>query len=353
MTESTTDNQRAAGSLNQLLNWYLNESHAIDSEQPWFTDHLMPDGLGDYDTLLSSAESADDQTTNLSFSPVTGAELYLSDVWYRKSIDQISEIFNSEDGLTLLGPPVLHGSMADGSYSLGWSDFDISAVVPSSTLADIEKLSRLRNLALEVRQSLNSLVPLQHHGIQFIAESTLIWFNESSLPIAALESGRTLRESPETLTVNPFFDRKSAVRALHARESLFEKAVQTGEMRHHPFNGEFLQAEFKNANNALYQLKYLLDVCTLAPAVTIAATDKPINKGSAIRELAGKLPDRSWQIISAATEVRSQWADQEGLTHKGNQIPVWIQYILGNDYFEQALDLFTSCLEFSRGSEID
>jgi predicted nucleotidyltransferase len=346
MTDLNHIEKRAAGSLNQLLNWYLNESHGNSPDQPWLTSSLIPGGLADFNSLLAQSAAPTTPQSLLEFSPIANESWYSTDSWFKETIDQLASILESNRTHEILGETILHGSMADGRYSKGWSDFDIFAVVPNSTLSNREQLFDLREQALEVRRILNQQMPLQHHGIQFVAESTLNWFNESALPISALTTGKSLRSDTATLTIHSYFDRASSIRNLEARKQLFKHADESGEMLHHPHNGVFLKDSYQNANNALFQFKYLLDVCTLAPAVAIAATGFPTDKASALKKLESDLPEAAWKIINSATEVRSQWSTREGFGRSDNEVPNWVQNIVGPDYFADALRLFDACLKY-------
>ena len=46
-----------------------------------------------------------------------------------------------------------------------------------------------------------------------------------------------------------------------------------------------------------------------------------------------------WEIIDKASEVRSRWTSKEEFPYVGNQIPVWVMKILGDNYFDRAYKL--------------
>jgi hypothetical protein len=353
MVDSFSDHKQATASLNQLLNWYLNDSGNAGKDQPWLISQLIPDSFRGFNSLLENLEPAPGPTAVLNFSSITKESWYSNDAWFTETIDELTTMLEGGDIPSLIGPCILHGSMAAGDYSLGWSDFDIFAVVSNAVIRDPAKILELRQLAHDLRGVLERSTPLQHHGVQFAAESSLGWFDNAALPTAALELGKSLRATPESISVHPVFDKQSPFDNLNARTRLFESAASTGELRHHACDGEFLLDDFQNADNGLYQLKYLLDVCTLAPAITIAATGTPIDKSSALSQLHGKISPSNWKIINAATLVRSQWPDREGLDHADNYIPAWVQTIVGPDYFNDALALHVACVEYVENTGIN
>jgi hypothetical protein len=347
MADKTFNFGGAVQSLNQLLNWYLNESDHAGQNQPWLVSDLVPNHLREFASLLRSNRSPESGKTTLKFDPIASTRWYRDDAWFADSVDQIAKAWEQGDGTNLVGPCILHGSMGGGDYSLGWSDFDIFAVVPDTTIEDPTLMLKLRSKARLLRETLNSRVPLQHHGIQFVTTDSLNWFDEASLPIAALSLGKTLGPSVNQLSIRPVFDRRSSTRLLESRIQLLRQAISRGELRHHAYEGVFLQSSYKNASNGLYQLKYLLDICTLAPAIALGATGMPSEKGSALAQLSGEIQQSDWTLIHAATEVRSQWPEHENMRHTSNEIPAWVQEMVEPDYFEQALRLHEACLEFA------
>lgn len=347
MVELTPDHGNAVRSLNQLLNWYLNESDEIGQDQPWLVSDIAPTQIREFVSLLRATPDQKPASVSLHLESITESPWYAEDNWFKESIDEIIDLVQSDDAHWLLDTVILHGSMGSGDYSLGWSDFDIFAVVSDAAIDDPKLMLQLRDKSRQISDALKRRVPLQHHGVQFVTTDSLAHLDEASLPVAALKRGKILGSSIGQILVNPVFDPQSSLQLLNSRIRLFRESISSGEMHHHAYNGVYLQDSYRNASNGMYQLKYLLDVCTLAPAIAVAASGTPTDKGSAIAKLSTIISATDWTVVDAATEVRQQWAIREGTTYEGNQIPEWIQEFVGPTYFEQALNLYVRCAEFA------
>lgn len=244
----------------------------------------------------------------------------------------------------------LHGSLASLDYCRGWSDVDTFLVVARETATDPQRLSMLRSLLHEAYAYLTAVDPLQHHGFIVMTEMDLLCFPPSALPPVALDVALSLLPGADAIE---FQTRECAATIRSAAESrlaLFQSALNSGEFRHHDRDGVYLQARWRNASNAMYQLKYFLSMIMIQPAYLLEALGCPCLKRDSFTRCREILASE-WEIIERASAVRRQWPERECHPFRGNAIPSWVRDTIGEDYFERGLGLVAAVAAQVRSSD--
>jgi hypothetical protein len=113
-------------------------------------------------------------------------------------------------------------------------------------------------------------------------------------------------------------------------------ACNSGYLDHHPWKGEFLHDNYKNHQNGMYQLKYLLSVIVLMPALYFTAKGSSLTKPEAIQMMKKEMPLVDYELIDKATAIRLKWPTQESHPYATNSIPKWLMDDLGGDYFSRS-----------------
>jgi len=223
---------------------------------------------------------------------------------------------------------ILHGSLATRDYIKGWSDVDALLVIKKETLDDPGKLLELRELCLAMHPILGEIDPLHHHGLQFITEYDLEAYPDTFLPPVIFDySVSLLGQSKMNLRVRDCGEEWFVV--FHKICETLKQACEQGELRHHPYKGEFLLSHFRN--DAMYQLKYLLSLVMLLPSYYLGLKGKSVYKKYSF-DACPKF--KNWGIVEKASNIRSLWVETEG-----NKISGWVKEILGEDYLCEASKL--------------
>ena len=238
---------------------------------------------------------------------------------------------------------MIHGSLATQDYSRGWSDFDTFLIISRDTCTNGVAITDLRSKLLSAYKFLTSIDPLQHHGFLLCSEVDLFRYHESILPLPVLEKAKSYLGNM-THHFNPIVDIDHNKKHIAMKAKFFKKAGQLGIMQHHAYKGIYLKSHYRNAENGLFQLKYLLGNVAFAPCYYAGAMGQPLYKRDAIDFVKPLLSDASLSFLNSATTVRQEWSKREKFPYRGNRIPDWIASYVDPDYIEN-LGLFFSELE--------
>ncbi len=240
---------------------------------------------------------------------------------------------------------ILHGSLATLDYAKGWSDFDTFVIVARNTSLNGRALTELRTQLLDSYDLLAAIDPLQHHGFLVCSELDLRRFSENIMPMVVLQKAKSfLGPAAQNHALNVVDDIESDRQNLSARASFFREAGAAGVMKHHAYDGVYLESHYNNAENALFQFKYMLATAALAPCYYASAIGKPAYKSDAIEQIRPLLTESSKQFLESTTRVREQWPLREDFPYRGNSIPDWIQDHVDADYIVN-LGVFLTELE--------
>jgi hypothetical protein len=226
----------------------------------------------------------------------------------------------------------IHGSIADGTYRVGWSDVDTLFVMSLETRTNPGRLEAYKVLDREANRYLAAIDPLHHHGF--------IYRGIPGVCIAP-DHAVSLLDGAESINM---VDRtaEEALDYLESRRDVLARAVETGVFEHHSYRGEYLKAHWENAHNAMYQLKYLLDGVLLFPALLLEAMGRPTYKADSFAYMVAQ--QRWWDFLERCSLVRDEWPEREAHPYQGNAVPAWVRDIIGPDYLEESLEFLDACL---------
>jgi len=317
------------GSLHQMLTWFLSPKSLGLEHDGVHAVHMVANHLAEGFAILDEALPTD--TTNKVRIPAFDRAHYeADDREYLAPIIELESRVNS--GISKhVTDFMIHGSLATLDYSKGWSDFDTFVIVARDTVLNGRALTVLRTQLLDSYNLLTAIDPLQHHGFIVCSEIDLRRFSESIMPMVVLQKAKSLL-GERTHNLNLLNGAENERQNLSARASFFRDAGEQGVMKHHAYNGVYLRSHYKNADNALFQFKYLLSTAALAPCYYAGAIGRPAYKSDAIEQIQPLLSDSSKKFLESTTLVRIQWPLREEFPYQGNAIPDWVREYVDADY---------------------
>lgn len=233
----------------------------------------------------------------------------------------------------------LHGSLATLDYEKGWSDVDTFMVIQQETVTNGRRLLALRALCLESWELFLKICPLQHHGYIVATESDLLCYPSHYMPPPVFDLSLAILQGQGPARFHVCPGDNGALRSLVERRDTLHRAMKDGVFRHHPKNGVYLEAGYRNAQDAMGQLFALLGYVMTVPAFLMDALGRPCHKRDSFNRAKPLFSKQAWEIVERATEVRRVWALKEGNVYQGNVVPDWIRSILGTDYLEASYRL--------------
>ena len=314
-------------SSNSILNWFLQPKSNCLTSEPFFVREMIAAHIGESFKILSNNDSI------LSNFRVKIPRIDLADYGdqFIKPIVDIKKIVD-RDCEGLIDGFIIHGSVATQDFIVGWSDLDATITVTNDALYDPKKLCHLRDASLAIHDCIDRFDKFQHHGIHFLTEYDLSSYPDTYLPHVLYSDAVTLRHDLSLdMGVRDSFDEQAA--RFNSIHQLFKQATEVGELRHHPFNDVYLQNDFMNADNAMYQMKYFLSLVMLLPSYFINLRGTLCTKSRSFEMCRLFVSEEAWGIVESASQVRSSWESHESPLK--NEIPMWIQQIIGENYFER------------------
>jgi hypothetical protein len=227
---------------------------------------------------------------------------------------------------------LLHGSLATLDYARGWSDFDTYIILTKETTLDSIALVALRQKLLSAYPYLLAIDPLQHHGFLCCSALDLDQYPGYYLPVEVLKLSKSFMDA-KVLDIRTVDTSAQEIRGFFNRIQFYKQVTETGILKHHAYQGEYLLSDYRNAGNGLYQFKYLLNNVAITPSYYFGALGEPTYKGEAIEKIKGYLSAVSLATLEKVSYVRSAWQAREVFPYPTNQIPVWVQETIGKDYF--------------------
>jgi hypothetical protein len=174
--------------------------------------------------------------------------------------------------------------------------------------------------------------PLQHHGFLCCSAFDLDQYPGYYLPIEVLELSKSFMGA-EVITVRTVDTVAQEIQAFFNRIQFYKQVAETGILKHHAYQGEYLLSDYRNAGNGLYQFKYLLNNVAIIPSYYFGALGEPTYKRDAIERIKRSLSATSLATLEKVSYVRTAWPDWETFPYPHNQIPVWVQETIGKGYF--------------------
>lgn len=321
--------------LRENLYWFLHpHSFRLDEEgvhAPGQVARLLAAGYA----ALDGRPRREDLHVVVKQPPAFCEEQYLRhDAAYRQPVAALAR-FAQEKLTGYLSHFYLHGSMASEDYSLGWSDVDTLMVVSRATLIDPQSLLVLRQHVRQAYGLLLEVDPLQHHGFILTTEIDLECYPTMVMPPVVLDHALSLLPGRDEIIFHCRDCRAEIRAAIHGRVALMRQACDSGEFRHHARNGVYLQSQWRNADDAMYQLKYFLSVVMIQPSYLQEALGAPCFKRDSF-DLCRSALAPHWEIVEKASAIRCLWPRHQSHPFQGNSVPEWVKDILGPDYFVQA-----------------
>lgn len=322
---------------NKYINWYLSSKPKFINEIYHYDKALLAE------LILSSIKTKSTETMQSGFD----VQIYNLKKDHRSSIikQEIIELkklineykFYIYDGL-------VHGSYSTNDMKAGWSDLDCLIILKKENFNNILDVDNIKEFSNKANLILKKIDPLSHHDFQYIFNSDLLGLHSSIFsPILINECISLLNKNSIRIKFEHIVDKNFTNIAYFSK--VFSNAVVEGYLNHHPFNGTYLQNHYLNSDNGMYQLKYMLSVLVLMPALGFTSLGIYISKPDAIL-LAKKLfKNIDWSIIDICTEIRNLWPIYESNSLFSNKIPVWIFNYLPENYFEMAEEFTKNLLK--------
>lgn len=238
----------------------------------------------------------------------------------------------------------IHGSLATLDYVKGWSDVDTLAILSKEAVTDSARLLRLREIFGKIHAAMRHIDPLQHHGVIVATAIDLKSYPEHILPLTVLARMKCMSETGMQV--------KLSVRALpagfgHLKRLLefIAEAGKAGVFEHHAYGDEYLLAEYKNADNAMYQFKYYVGQFLLIPSLYLTAVGNSVYKKESFELVREIFPKAVMAWIDLISAVRAKWGEKEGTAYVPNKIPEWVRAMIPTDYFKRGAEVAVSLLD--------
>jgi len=256
---------------------------------------------------------------------------------YLKPVIELGKWANNEVSEHLIDF-MIHGSISTLDYSKGWSDFDTFLIVSTKTATTGRALTDLRSKLLSAYKFLLSVDPLQHHGFLLCTEIDLRRYKESIMPLVVLQNAKSYFGATKH-NISPIADAVGDHKTLAAQAKFFREATASNVMEHHAYEGVYLEGQYQNAENGLFQLKYLLGVGSMAPCYYAGTMGEPAYKSDAIKQARPLLSEPARAFLDTTTQVRDEWPKREIFPYTGNRIPDWIRDFVDPDYIANLSNL--------------
>ncbi len=187
--------------------------------------------------------------------------------------------------------------------------------------------------------------PLQHHGFIFVTEYDLDLYPSIFMPAVVFDHALSLLSDEKDIVLNMRDSAEEAKSNIYYWQKVLTKALDTGYLEHHAYNGEYLKGSYSNADNGMYQFKYLLGLNLLLPGYFLEIRGAPSYKRDSFLRCEGMFEPEIWEIVEKASTIRTLWPEREIHPYQGNAIPSWVQDIIGPDYFEESLRLINRMIQ--------
>ena len=286
---------------------------------------------------ISIDSKFEENSINLNlFSNVISKE---TDVSYKKKLQAINnklKLISDTHNCSF----IIHGSLGDGNYIKGWSDVDIVCFIPDVILKKHQLLMSFRKSCEGLWELMTNICPFQHHGILFLPKSFSKHYDNSLMPLQAIKKG-CLIDSSDTqeikLNFMTNFDPLEVINSLKLRLEIGEKAIQTRIYKHHGKDGIFLNIDYGNRSNNMYQLFSLISYLMLVPSLMYTSINRPCYKADSFKKLDQYFSEESVLFIDLLSSIRKDW--EVFYKYNNNEIPDWIINRLGKNFMEKGNNL--------------
>jgi hypothetical protein len=335
------------GSLRQMLTWFLSPKSLGLEQDGEHAVHMVANHLAQGYAVLNDALNYQ-PSTEVEIQPFDKVDYQGTDRDYLAPVVELGERVNSEIA-EFVTDFMIHGSIATLDYSRGWSDFDTFVIVSTDTALNGRALTALRTKLLDAYKFLTAVDPLQHHGFILCTDIDLKRYYEDTMPLEVFRRAKSYLGT-RTLQLNPIKNIDRERNILASRAQFFRKAGEMGVMNHHAYDDVYLQSHYRNAENGLFQFKYLLGIGAIAPCYYRDAIGNSAYKKDAIEQVAPLLSKSSRKFLESITHIRNEWPKRQEFPYKGNRIPEWFKEFVEPDYIVNLGNLLTE-LEHLAGTE--
>lgn len=183
----------------------------------------------------------------------------------------------------------IHGSLSTMDYT-EYSDLDTFFIIKQKALEDPEQIKELEKLFIKSTRYLYEFDPLQHHSHFFLIESDLKFYNQSFLPLSAIELSTSILGRGNNLT---FYVRDSK----YESEQRFIESIKV--IRRY--------AKDVNKLKNLYYLKRFFSHFMILPVLFLQLKGEYVSKKDSFDILRERLPANIWDCMEKASAIRQNW----------------------------------------------
>ncbi len=219
--------------------------------------------------------------------PFNISEYNKEDKDYLKPVEDIKKIYSKCLKKYSLGF-YIHGSFATKDYVKGWSDADTLLILKKSAFNKPLNLLEIRDVLYNLRENFYGIDPLQHHGVMIITEFDLNHYPEAFLPVDALKHSKSLGGNDRAMSFN-IRDSKEEVMAKLNWVADYFKNLDVGKIK------------------KSYDLKFMLHLMTLFPALYLEAKGKYMYKKFSFDIAEKDFSEEDWKPIKYAENLRNKW----------------------------------------------
>lgn len=328
-----------------LLNWYLSvNSASIDNEggyRKWalakHTSTCCRVLMESKPALCASRPAKQVRVTVKPFDP-SGNRLNTFgavDGLLKKAVSGISNF---------LTHGLFHGSLSDGQVSKGWSDVDSLLFIKDDVLLDPERLVRLREESLQTWPYLLRICRYQHHGFIFCGDFERDAYPSSYVPMEALGHAKRFAGPDEDLHLHVLNMPVGAKRNMESRLKVSREALVDNYYRHHPYNGRYLEINFRDRNDNMTQLFAYICYMLLVPCLCLEAMGRPAYKDCSFELVKDILGRESLAFLDILSSIRTDWENIENMDKCDNSIPDWLIDRLGERHMNRSIDLLRDAI---------
>lgn len=183
----------------------------------------------------------------------------------------------------------IHGSLSTMDYT-EYSDLDTLFIVKQEVLEDPEGMIELEKLFIKSQRYLYEFDPLQHHGHFFLIESDLKSYDQSILPLSAIELSTSILGRGTCLE---FHIRNSKQES----ENRFLQSVKI--IRRYLSDWNRLRT--------LYYLKGFLSHFMILPVLFLQLRGEYVSKKDSFEILKKRVPAKIWHCMELVSSIRQDW----------------------------------------------
>jgi hypothetical protein len=193
----------------------------------------------------------------------------------------------------------LHGSLSTLDCT-EFSDLDTLFIIKKDILENPEKIRDLQKSFINSLTYLYGFDPLQHHCHFFLTECDLSFYNQSFLPISAIELSTSILGTGRHLR---FFIRDAKLES----EERFLKSVK-------------IVLRYANDADTLekpYLFKGMLSHFMILPALFLQLKGNYVSKRASFDIVKEKIPTQLWLTMEKVSSLRQNWSQKPAFYAKG------------------------------------